>query len=122
MTGWAGGPAAGELSGRPCDEIAELALGSAAVVFGRDRSVIADGLRGIYLHDWSADPLARGAYSFGGVGASAARMVLAEAAGGRLFLAGEVLAPPGRAGTVHGAIASGHATMERLLSARPGSG
>jgi monoamine oxidase len=53
------------------------------------------------------DPVALGAYSYGGVGAREARRLLMAPVSDTLFLAGEATAEAGRNATVHGALASG---------------
>ena len=69
-----------------------------------------------YAHDWSADPFAGGAYSYGGVGAIEARATLVQPVDGTLFLAGEAVAQHGRNATVHGALISGREAAAALLS------
>jgi len=116
LTGWTGGPRAAALSGRGEGELLRLALDSVASVFGRDRDELRARLRFAYSHDWSADPYAGGAYSYGGVGAIGARAVLARPVRGTLVLAGEAMAEQGRNATVHGALASGRGAAEALLA------
>jgi monoamine oxidase len=116
ITGWAGGPRAGLLSGKGEDTMIRAALESVASVFGRDVGELRSRLRVAYAHDWSADPLAGGAYSYGGVGAIEARAVLVRPVEATLYLAGEAVAEEGRNATVHGALASGYRAAERLLA------
>jgi monoamine oxidase len=92
------------------------ALESLASVFDRDVGALRSLLRQAYVHDWSADPLAGGAYSYGGVGAIEARATLGRPAGGTLYLAGEAVAEEGRNATVHGALISGYRAAERVLA------
>jgi monoamine oxidase len=115
LTGWIGGPRAEALAGRDPNQLVQLALQSAAKVFGRPRAALADRLKDTYHHDWSSDPFSRGAYSYGGVGAATAREVLARPVEGTLFLAGEATESSGRNATVHGAIATGLRAAESLL-------
>jgi len=68
-----------------------------------------------YAHDWSADPLAGGAYSYGGIGAIEARAALVQPVDGTLYLAGEAVAEDGRNATVHGALVSGYRAADRVL-------
>jgi monoamine oxidase len=122
LTGWVGGKRGGALAGRSHQELVRLALDSAANIFGPPLGQLETQLRAAYTHDWSNDPFSRGAYSYGGVGASSARDVLARPIAGTVFLAGEVTAETGRNGTVHGAMASGVRAANDLLSeklARP---
>jgi monoamine oxidase len=116
MTGWVGGPRAAMLAGQDEGAMIRAALESLASVFDRDVGELRSRLRLAYVHDWSADPLAGGAYSYGGVGAIEARATLARPAGGTLYLAGEAVAEEGRNATVHGALISGFRAAERVLA------
>ncbi|HEV7365431.1 MAG TPA: NAD(P)/FAD-dependent oxidoreductase [Gemmatimonadales bacterium] len=115
LTGWAGGPRAKPLAGRSQEELIRLALQSAASVFGYAAEDLERWLRTAYTHDWASDPFSGGAYSYGGVGAAAARETLCTPVAGTLFLSGEAVAPPGRNATVPGALASGFQTAAALL-------
>jgi monoamine oxidase len=115
LTGWAGGPRARALAGQSEDELVRLALQSASSIFGHSVDDLEHWLRAAYCHDWSTDPFSRGAYSYGGVGAAAAREVLRTPVAGTLFLSGEALAPQGRNATVPGALVSGLRTAAALL-------
>ena len=116
LTGWAGGPRAVALTGRGEAALLQAGLDSLASVFGRDVAEIRSRSRLAYAHDWSADPFAGGAYSYGGVGAVEARRALAEPVAGTLFLAGEAVAQHGRNATVHGALISGREAAAAVLA------
>jgi monoamine oxidase len=116
LTGWAGGPRAAALTGRGEAALLRAALDSLASVFGRDVAELRSRSRLAYAHDWSADPFAGGAYSYGGVGAIEARRALVEPVAGTLFLAGEAVAQHGRNATVHGALISGREAAAALLA------
>jgi monoamine oxidase len=115
ITGWVGGPRAQLMAGRTHDEVARLALQSAASIFGRTVKMLESRVRAVYTHDWSTDAFSRGAYSYGGVGALAARETLRRPVAGTLFLAGEALAGDGLNGTVSGALTSGLQAAATLL-------
>jgi len=115
LTGWAGGPQALRLAGQTVKQLIPLALGSAARIFGREVRELARELRAAYSHDWTSDPYARGAYSYGGVGAARARELLRRPVSGTLFLSGEALVDEGRNATVPGAFTSGIRSAEALL-------
>lgn len=117
LTGWAGGPQALRLAGQTLKQLIPLALGSAARIFGREARELARELRAAYSHDWTSDPYARGAYSYGGVGAARARELLRRPVSGTLFLSGEALVDEGRNATVPGALSSGIRSAEALLQA-----
>ena len=117
LTGWAGGPRAAALTGRSEAAILQAALDSLASVFGRDIGDLRSRSRLAYAHDWSADPRAGGAYSYGGVGAIEARATLVRPIEGTLFLAGEAVAEHGGNATVHGALASGRRAAAQVMDA-----
>jgi monoamine oxidase len=114
ITGWAGGPAGAVFAGLGRSAVIGRALGSLAAVFGRSAVDLESRLRGVYHHDWNADPYARGAYSYGGVGAHAARALLRRPVEHTLFLAGEALVD-GRNGTVHAALAEGRRAAREMM-------
>jgi monoamine oxidase len=60
---WSGGPPSAELTGRTPEEIAAIALRGLAEQSGISRRRIEARVEGFWLHDWNADPYARGAYS-----------------------------------------------------------
>ena len=115
LTGWRGGPGALALAGSPHAVILEAAIDSLVAIFGATARTAAGQIVGAYHHDWIADPHARGAYSYGGVGAIEARQVLAEPVAGTLFLSGEAVAQGGRNATVHGALMSGMVAAKHLI-------
>jgi monoamine oxidase len=115
LTGWLGGPRAQAMVGLTQDDVVRLALQSAASIFGQTVGELESRLRAVYTHDWSADPLSRGAYSYGGVGALPAREVLRKPVAGTLALAGEALAGGGVNATVSGALSSGLEAAAALL-------
>jgi monoamine oxidase len=115
LTGWIGGPRAGSLANLGLKELVGQALGSLSSIFGYSSATLARWLRAAHAYDWSSDPYALGAYSYGGVGAAAAREILGQPVGGTLFLAGEALAAEGRNATVAGALSYGLRTAAALL-------
>ncbi len=115
VTGWAGGRnarALGQLVGAARVDAAVVAL---AAALGADAGRLRQDLRGGFSHDWLADPFARGAYSYAGVGGSEAGDELAVPIDGTLFFAGEATESDGQNGTVHGAIASGRRAAKQVL-------
>jgi len=74
------------------------------------------GLLDIRLHNWSADPFTRGAYSFSNAGLEDAPARLGRPLDRTLFFAGEATAAIDELGTVHGAIASGLRAAKELLA------
>jgi monoamine oxidase len=67
------------------------------------------------LHDWQADPFARGAYSYIIAGGGSARKALAASVEGTLFFAGEASDTAGESGTVAGALQSGMRAARQVL-------
>jgi monoamine oxidase len=118
VTGWSGGRnarALGQLGGAARVDAAVAAL---AAALGADGGRLRQDLRGGFSHNWLADPFARGAYSYAGVGGSEAGTALAVPIDGTLFFAGEATESDGQNGTVHGAIASGRRAAEQALGRR----
>ena len=115
LTGWGGGPRTSALAGQSTAAVIDAAVESLAAVFGDRARTAAKQITGAHYHDWIGDPFALGAYSYGRVGASAARQILVEPVASTLYLGGEALAPSGRIATVHGAFISGTRTAEEVL-------
>lgn len=116
LTGWAGGPPAQRLAQLSEPAIVERAIGTLARLFAMDRSCIESLLESWYMHDWHADPFARGAYSYALVGGLEARRTLAEPVENTLYFAGEAANYEGHGGTVHGALASGRRAARLMLN------
>jgi monoamine oxidase len=68
-----------------------------------------------YLHDWQADPFARGAYSYVPPGCVNDLTTLGQQVEDTLFFAGEATHDGGRNATVDGAIATGRRAAEEVL-------
>jgi monoamine oxidase len=87
-------------------DIVRQALESLSRVFaGRPPSELE--LEAAYLHNWQADPFARGAYSYIAVGGGDARGMLAAPLEDTLFFAGEATDTEDEAATVTGALQTG---------------
>src|SRR5690606_37161786 len=115
LVGWAGGQAAQRLEAASLDERVERAVVSLAQALGVDRRAVESRLEAWHHHNWSADPFARGSYSYVPVGGEDARGALAQPVADTLFFAGEALAEGAEIGTVHGAMASGRAAARRIV-------
>jgi len=111
---WAGGSNAQQLSGRNEAELTSAALDSMQAMFGKKVRVRAL-LERAYLHDWQADPFARGAYSYVIAGGTGARKALAAPVKNTLFFAGEAADIDGESGTVAGALQSGMRAARQVL-------
>lgn len=124
LVGWRGGPAAVELSRLASEQLEDAAIGSLARQFQLPQRRVRGMVEAAWMHDWTHDPFARGAYSYQTVGGDQAPAALARPLRGTLFFAGEAADPEGRTGTVHGAIATGRRAAEevtRSLTTRSGS-
>jgi monoamine oxidase len=109
LTCWAGGPKAGKLTGKRPEVLLRHALASV-------RSVLkgAEEPRAFLVHDWQADPYARGGYSYVRVGGTGAREELAAPLADTLYFAGEATDVE-QSGTVGGALASGIRAAREIL-------
>jgi monoamine oxidase len=115
MTAWAGGPAAERLARLPSAQIVPRAVETLAAMLELDAARVRRALLAWHMHDWSADPFSREAYSYAAVGGASAADALARPAGGTLFFAGEATDRE-QSGTVPGAIASGRRAARQVLS------
>jgi len=115
VTGWAGGRSARALRERGSADRVEAALRALASALGVETDRLRQDLRGGFSHDWLADPCARGAYSYSGVGGSEAGAELAVPVDETIFFAGEATESDGDNATVHGAISSGRKAARRAL-------
>jgi monoamine oxidase len=111
LTAWAGGPKAERLTGKSDDELVREALASVRSVLKSDEEPQA-----FLLHDWQADPCARGGYSYVRVGGTGAREELAAPLEETLYFAGEATDTE-QSGTVGGALASGLRAAKEILDA-----
>ena len=106
ISAWAGGPRAAALAGVGLDRLAKIAIAGLGRIFG-NRDLIELEFAGAAMHDWSADPFSRGAYSYAATGGMNARGELAAPVDDVLFFAGEATSADGQGGTVNGALESG---------------
>jgi monoamine oxidase len=116
LVGWAGGPKAESLCSAGEDEALEAALSSLANITRLGRGFLDDLLKGVYFHNWSKDPFARGAYSYVPVNGLSAEQRLASPVENVLFFAGEATNTEGHFGTVHGAFATGRRAAREVLA------
>jgi monoamine oxidase len=116
ITAWAGGPKAARLTGSSPEKLLRSALESV-------RSVLKeiDEPTAFLVHDWQADPYARGGYSYVKVGGTGAREELAAPLKETLYFAGEATDVE-QSGTVGGALASGIRVAREILGTTHGRG
>ncbi len=118
VVAWAGGPEADALARFPGPTIVRRAVSEVAHIFGVSVQAVRALLIEAFFHDWRTDPYSRGAYTYTPVESGAAVHRAGLPARYTLFFAGELYAPPGEQGTVHGAIASGQAAAEMILKSK----
>ncbi|HKU15494.1 MAG TPA: NAD(P)/FAD-dependent oxidoreductase [Steroidobacteraceae bacterium] len=116
LSAWAAGPNALALAGHSEGQIVQAAVESLQSGFGK-KVRVRRMLEGAFLHDWQADPFARGAYSYVVAGGMTARKALAAPVQGTLFFAGEGADTEGESGTVAGALQSGMRVARQVLRA-----
>ena len=116
LVAWASALTAPALTGKSQEEIANIAVQTLSRIVNVNESLIRAELVSAHWHDWYADPLARGAYTYAKVGGSGAYRELATPIGEKLFFAGEATDSAGNHATVHGAIASGYRVADEILA------
>jgi monoamine oxidase len=109
LTAWAGGPKAAALTGMSPRALLRFATESVRSIHGRIPPV-----EDFLVHDWQADPYARGGYSYMRVGGKGARERLRRPLARTLFFAGEAT-DAAEAGTVAGALRSGLRAAREVL-------
>ncbi len=120
VVGFVGGDFAWEMEAAGPAAAVDFLAGRLAGVFGNDvRKHLGHGT----MTNWAAEPWVRGAYAVAAPGEAAARSILQEPLGDRIWFAGEALAG-GLIQTAGGARLSGEATARRvarqLLGRAPG--
>jgi monoamine oxidase len=116
LTGWVGGVAAENLlSEEPLSRL-ERSLVALSEILAIPRRELEEQLDAWTSHDWRADPFARGAYSYIGVGGSGAPRALGRPVEGTLFFGGEATNGE-QIGTVAGALSSGRRAAREVLRA-----
>ena len=118
LVGWSGGPRSAALQRLRNDELEALACRELGEVFGVAEERIRTALVGTHSFDWSADPFARGAYSYVAAGALDAPAAMAEPETGTLFFAGEHTDTTGHWGTVHAALRTGLRAARQIFSGK----
>src|SRR5262249_38811927 len=116
LVGWVGGPRAARLAREPEAIIVERSIEGLARMLGVARDMLEAELEAWYLHNWGADPFARGAYSFVRSGGLEPPRRLGEPVEATLFFAGEATDAHGHTGTVHAALASGARVASEVIT------
>ncbi|HET9939771.1 MAG TPA: NAD(P)/FAD-dependent oxidoreductase [Candidatus Eisenbacteria bacterium] len=113
---WCGGPTSARLEGSR-DQVQRVVETQLAAAFGTKPKQIRGGIRGLWWHDWSKDPYARGAYSYVQAGAKNPGRALSRPEGRTLFFAGEAAGTD--TGTVEAALESGRRAARQVHRALP---
>lgn len=115
ITGWVGGPAAGQLSQHTDDELIEIGIISLSNIFDITPSFLRNIIVSSYVFNWSKNDESLGAYSFSTPDSASARKILNEPLSQTVFFAGEGLYDGPYSGTVEAALTSGTNTAAKLL-------
>ena len=115
ITGWAGGPAAAQLSQHTDDELLEIAVTSLSNIFEMPRAELRNIIRYSYVFNWSRYDESLGAYSFSTPDSVSARKILNTPLVGTVYFTGEGLYEGAYSGTVEAALTSGSKTASQLL-------
>lgn len=114
LVGWVGGVTAEAiLTEEPLSRL-ERSLVALSEILAVPRRALEEQLDAWTSHDWRADPFARGAYSYVGVGGIGAPRALGRPVEGTLFFAGEATNGE-EIGTVAGALSSGRRAAREIL-------
>jgi monoamine oxidase len=120
FVGWTGGPEARKLAGLSPREVVKRAVKTFSKLLGCSEAALMRTIVGWRTHDWTADPLTRGAYSFSVAGLEDAPRAIAKPIANTLFFAGEATADALELGTVHGALASGERVAREIVAVLAG--
>ncbi len=116
LVGWSAGPRTQQFWGQPVSVVTGRAVEALAAILGINVERVRSLLQAAYVHDWQADPFARGAYSYVmAEGAEQAQRALAAPLANTLFFAGEATDFQGHHATVHGAMASGYRAAAEVV-------
>ncbi len=116
LVGWCGGPRSEALRGMSAAALGQHACGELAAAFGLPPETLHASLVSTHTHDWSADPLSLGSYSYVPARALDAPAGMAEPVAETLYFAGEHTDTSGHWGTVHAALRTGLRAARQVLS------
>jgi monoamine oxidase len=115
LSGWVGGPAAQRLDAGTDGEIIAAATGALAEIMGFAQDEMMALVEEGYVHNWSRDPYARGAYSYVTAGGLEKVAALARPVADTLYFAGEGTDTEGDTGTVQAALVSGERAARQII-------
>ncbi len=115
LTGWIGGPRSAAFDQFTREQVGDAACKELANIFDLPLSMLRSQLVCCATHDWQADPLSCGAYSYVPAGALDAVLKMATPVRDTLYFAGEHTDTTGHWGTVHAAMRSGIRAASQVL-------
>jgi monoamine oxidase len=115
LTGWIGGPKAGQLKEVPDELVLTKAIDSLAQSLLTTSNFLREQLKTWAVYNWGADPFSKGAYSYNTVESSKAKAILSTPIEGTVFFAGEAINDGESVGTVESALSSAEQTIEKLI-------
>ncbi len=116
LTGWIAGPRAYELRNTADNTLFDAAIDSLSYLFSVDRKELTEKVVSWKVHNWTADPFARGAYSYPAVQGKQACAVMMQPLEQTLYFAGEALYDGNEMGTVEAALVSGRRAAYEVLA------
>jgi monoamine oxidase len=117
LTGWIGGPGSAAFDQFTREQVGDAACKELATIFALPLDLLRSQLICCATHDWQADPLICGAYSYVPAGALDAVLKMATPVHQTLYFAGEHTDITGHWGTVHAAMRSGIRAARQVLNA-----
>jgi monoamine oxidase len=116
LTGWIGGPLSAAFDQFTREQVGDAACKELARIFALPLDLLRSQLICCATHDWQADPLTCGAYSYVPAGALDAVLKMATPVQQTLYFAGEHTDTTGHWGTVHAAMRSGIRAARQVLA------
>ncbi len=115
LTGWIAGPQAEKLKEANEEAIFQLALQALSRILTINETELQQQLKWWKVHNWTADPFTRGAYSYSTLHTDSARKIMVKPVENTLFFAGEGLYKGTEMGTVEAALKSGQKAARQIL-------
>jgi monoamine oxidase len=116
LTGWIGGPAAGEISDKSDDFFLGKALESLSVIFTISVNDLKNKLKIFHVFNWKKDIWTRGAYSYALVNSTKSKSMGCQPLKNMIYFSGEAFYEGPFPGTVEAALVSGRTAATQLLA------
>ena len=107
LTGWLGGPKAGQKVFEKEEDLLQLALHSLSSIFQMPVSMIREELDACKVINWQSSPHIKGGYSYNTLNTAKAKQILAKPVNNVIYFAGEAVSQGDSQGTVESALQSG---------------